>query len=182
MNLRTFSGLRAFVALAVAGLPFLTGCKTCPPGTVGKIQRYNVQVNLDSALQNGSVRVDLVGINPSNLPRWEAYGMSKYWKDGDAMRAGQVEKITFKFSPGTTVNTLAFADGMWDKWLAKGATHLLVLADLPGSFPQDLPGNGDPRRHSESPDQCHWPDKTNTIAFQVRQSGVELLTPTRIYK
>ena len=182
MNLRKLSSPRVGVALVLAGFPFLTGCTTCKPGTVGKIQRYNVQVNLDPALQNGSVRVDLVGVNPSNLPRWEGYSMSKYWKDGDPMRSGQAEKITFKFSPGTTVTNLAIADAMWDKWLSKGATHILVLADLPGSFTQELAGNQDPRRHSESLDQCHWADKTSTISFQVRQSGVELLTPTRIYK
>ena len=98
------------------------------------------------------------------------------------MRSGQVEKITFKFSPGTTESKLVITDAIWQKWLSKGATHLVVLADLPGSFSQDLPGNQDPRRHSESLDKCHWADKTTLVSFQVRQSGVELLTPTRVYK
>lgn len=174
--------LCALIALTASVLPFLVGCATCKPGEVGVIKKYNIQVNLDPALQNGSVRVDLVGVNPSNLPGWESYSMSKYWKDGDAKRAGQVEKVTFKFNSGTTVTNLSISDSMWDKWKANGATYIMVLADLPGNFPQDLPGNQDPRRHSESLGACHWIDKTTSLSFRVQQSGIELLTPTRMFK
>jgi hypothetical protein len=58
-----------FIALLSAGL---AGCSTCKPGQPGTPGRYTIEVSLDESLKNSSVIADLVGVNSSSLPRWEA--------------------------------------------------------------------------------------------------------------
>src|SRR6266516_5592857 len=111
----------------------LTGCSSCKPGQPGKPKAYHVTVNLDESLKQGSVLVDLVTANPANLPRWESYSMTKYWKDGDPMRT-DADKVTLSFVSGQSLtNELARAEAKWNKWLAEGGTHLGVLGDRPGA-------------------------------------------------
>src|SRR5437764_7994961 len=115
--------------LLLAGL--LAGCETCKPGKPGPIGRYNIEVNLDESLKTSSVIVDLVGVNPSTLPRWEAYDMGKYWKEGDAMRR-DADKVVLNFISGQALTkTMPGTDPQWDKWKRNGVTHVMVLADLP---------------------------------------------------
>src|ERR1041385_584348 len=83
----TQAGLFAALTLMFAG------CSSCKPGRPGPIGKYKVEVTLDDSLKNASVLVDLVGVNPSNLPRWEAYSMVKYWTGGDAMRRDADKKV-----------------------------------------------------------------------------------------
>src|SRR5258708_502847 len=122
-----------------------SGCSSCKPGTPGPIGKYAINVTLDESLKSSSVIVDLVGVNPASLPRWEAYDMAKYWKEGDVMRR-DADKMVLNFVSGQSLtNSLPMADGQWDKWNGKGVTHLLVLADLPGAQ-VSKPGNQDARR------------------------------------
>jgi len=156
----------------------LVGCETCKPGKAGPIGRYNVEVNLDESLKTSSVIVDLVGVNPSSLPRWEAYDMAKYWHEGDAMRRDG-DKVVLNFVSGQALtNKLASTDPQWDKWKSKGVTHLMVLADLPGA-PASKPGTQDARRQILPLDQCNWPSKTTGLRVLVQRSGMVVLTPMR---
>jgi len=156
----------------------LAGCETCKPGKPGPIGRYNIEVNLDESLKTSSVIVDLVGVNASSLPRWEAYDMAKYWKEGDAMRRDG-DKVVLNFVSGQALtNKLASTDAQWDKWKGKGVTHLMVLADLPGA-PASRPGTQDARRQILALDQCNWPAKTTGLKVLVQRSGMVVLTPTR---
>jgi hypothetical protein len=80
--------IKLFVAggFIVLSAVVLAGCATCKPGKPGKVGQYAIEVSLDESLKTSSVIVDLIGVNPSSLPRWEAYDMTKYWREGDAMR------------------------------------------------------------------------------------------------
>src|SRR4029079_18197302 len=74
----------------------LAGCGTCKPGKPGPIGKYSIEVSLDESLKNSSVIVDPAGVNMSRQPRWEAYDMGKYWKEGDAMRR-DADKVVLNF-------------------------------------------------------------------------------------
>ena len=166
------AGLMMVVAAAV------TGCGSCKPGKPGPIGRYTVQVDLDESLKNSSVLVDLVGVNPSSLPRWEAYDMGKYWREGDPMRR-DADKVVLNFVSGQALtNSLPATSAQWDQWQATGVTQVLVLADLPG-VQASSPGAQDPRRQIVPLDECNWPSGTKTIKVLVQRSGIQVLTPTR---
>ena len=172
---------RSISLVIVAWSAVLSGCSSCKPGQTGKPQAYQVTVNLDESLKQGSVLVDLVGANPANLPRWESYGMTRYWKDGDPMRV-DADKVTLSFVSGKSLtNELSRADGKWARWLGQGVTHLVVLADLPGAR-QDKPGTQDERRQILTLDPCHWPSKTTNLMIQIQRSGINVLTPPRPVK
>ena len=159
----------------------LTGCGSCKPGKPGPVGRYNIEVALDASLKDSSVIVDLVGVNPSTRPRWEAYDMGKYWHEGDPMRR-DADKVVLNFVSGQTLtNSLPATDPQWDKWRGKGVTHVLVLADLPGTQ-TSKPGTQDARRQILPLDRCTWPNKTTTLKVLVQRSGIVVVTPVRSAK
>lgn len=154
------------------------GCGSCKPGKPGPLGRYTVEVALDESLKSSSVIVDLIGANPSTLPRWEAYDMGKYWKDGDPMQR-DADKVVLTFVSGQALtNSLPSTEPHWDKWKATGVTHLLVLADLPGAQ-TPRPGSQDARRLSLPLDTCSWPSGTKVLKVLVQRSGMVVLTPMR---
>lgn len=164
--------------LLVLAAVLLDGCGSCKPGKPGPIGRYTIEVALDESLKSSSVLVDLVGVNPSSLPRWEAYDMGKYWREGDPMRR-DADKIVLNFVSGQSLtNSLPATDSHWDKWKATGVTDVLVLADLPG-VQSSRPGSQDARRLILPLDQCSWPSKTRTLKVLVQRSGMVVLTPMR---
>jgi|ERR1051326_1411261 hypothetical protein len=166
-----------FACLGVA----ITGCESCKPGRPGPPGKYAIEIKLDDSLKSSSVLVDLVGANGSSLPGWEAYDMGLYWKEGDAKRR-DADKKSFNFLSGQTLSqTMDLTDPKWDEWKAKGVTHILVLADLPG--PQTShPGTQDARRQILPLDKCAWPAKTTALNVLVQRSGIVVLTPARSVK
>lgn len=165
-------GLTALLAAMLAG------CGTCKPGKPGPIGRYTIEVVLDESLKTRSVIVDLVGVNPSSLPRWEAYDMGKYWKEDDAMRR-DADKVVLNFVSGQSLsNSLPMTSPQWDKWKNEGVTHVLVLADLPGTL-VSLPGSQDARRLILPLDECSWPSNTKTLKVLAQRSGMVVQTPMR---
>jgi len=154
------------------------GCSSCKPGKPGPIGKYSIEVSLDESLKSSSVLVDLVGVNPADLPRWEAYDMGKYWQAGDTMRH-DADKVVLNFVSGQTLtNSLSVTNSQWDRWRGQGVTHVLVLADLPGSQ-TSRPGNQDARRQILHLDQCQWAAKTKVLKVLVQRSGIKVLTPPR---
>jgi hypothetical protein len=164
--------MAGFIALLLVGL---CGCGTTKPGPAG---RYTIDAKLDESLRTSSVIVDLVGVNPSSLPRWEAYDMSKYWNEGDSMRRDADKKVLNFVSGQALSQSLPATDPLWDKWKGQGVTHVLVLADLPGTQ-TSRPGNQDPRRQILPLSKSHWPRGTKTLSVLVQRSGIVVLTPTR---
>jgi hypothetical protein len=167
-----------FMVLLAAAL---SGCNSCKPGKAGPVGQYGIEVALDESLKNNAVIVDLVGVNPSSLPRWEAYEMGKYWKEGDPMRR-DADKMVLNFVSGQSLsNSIALADPQWAKWKAQGVTHVLVLADLPGAQ-TSRPGNQDARRQILPLDRCTWASSPKTLKVLVKRSGIVVLTPARTAK
>jgi hypothetical protein len=157
---------------------FVSGCTLCRAGKPGPLGRYTIEVSLDESLKSSSVIVDLVGVNPSNLPRWEAYDMAKYWREGDVMRRDG-DKVVLNFVSGQAMTqTLPVKDPKWNEWKSRGVSHVLVLADLPGTI-ASRPGNQDARRQILSLDKCNWPGGTKELKLLVQRSGIVVLTPLR---
>src|SRR5437879_8566013 len=99
----------------------LAGCESFKPGRPWPLGRYNIEISVDESLKNSSVIVDLVGINPSTRPRWEAYDMGKYWKDSSDPLRRDADKVVLNFVSGQTLTkTLPSTDPQWDKWKSKG--------------------------------------------------------------
>src|SRR5258706_15148357 len=105
MRETTFMKKQAIKALVAGGFGILlaaalAGCNSCKPGKPGPIGQYNIEVGLDEPLRNGSVIVDLAGVNPSSLPGGGADDMGKYWKEGGAMgRDAEKKVLGFGSSP-----------------------------------------------------------------------------------
>ena|SRR6266567_2077162 len=180
-NIFNTSPLRLLTLMVLAGvMALMTGCFTCKPGEEGKPKQYNVQVNLDPPLKGKCEAVDVVGVNPASLARWQDYSMSSYWKDGDPLRLDtKADRITFNFTEGQPLTqTLSISNPQWTAWQAKGVTHLLVLAELPGHH-EDKRGDADVRRLTLPLGGCHWAKGTNTLNVLVQQSGIQVLTPIR---
>lgn len=163
--------LLSFFALVAAC--FFASCSSAP-----KPKAYGIQVDLDPALAGSSLQVDLIGANPiSDLPKFETYSVSDYWKPGDALRR-DAAKVTLAFGQGRpTSQTLSATDPAWQRWLQTGAQHLVVLVDLPG-ISADRAGNADPRRLILPLDAARW-GKNTTLHILIQESGARLLTPQK---
>jgi hypothetical protein len=166
------SALRLLVpSLFAAALLLAGGCASAP-----KARIFNVKVTLDPALAGSSLQVDLIGANPiSDLPKYESYSVSDYWKPGDSLRH-DATKAVLAFGQGRPMTqTLSSTDPIWKKWIATGAMHLVVLVDLPG-IPADRAGNADPRRLILPLDGAQWKSKTDSLEILVQESGARLMT------
>ena len=170
-----------FLAAFVAGVAcFSAGCSSCKPGkSAGEPLKYNVVVTPGASLADKSAQVDIVGLSPSDMPKWQSYSLKKYFSPGDPLRKDAL-KVTAEFTPGQQKPfTLAKADPIWDRWLKSGVQQLVVIADLPGGFEEGKAGSQDPRRQVVPLCTCYWPDKTTNLTVEVPASGVKLTTLTR---
>jgi hypothetical protein len=168
------------VVLSCWAIVWGTGCALLKGNPIG---RYDIEVEIEDSLRQGSVLVDLVGVNMASLPRWEGYSMSKYWQDNDPMRqdAG-MDKVTLSFARGDlTSKMLASTDAIWDTWSSKAVTHVLVLADLPGGH-EDKPGTQDDRRQVLPLTRGHWVKKTDTLKVLIKRTGIDIVTSLRPVK
>ena len=133
---------RAVSAGLILCLAALSGC--------GTMKRLSVTVMLDPEMTKDpaaipTVEVNLVGINKSEMPQWKAYSMSEYWSPGNKLRAG-AEKYVVRFAQTLpSKQRLDRKNPIFQKWQDKTASHLFVLADLPG-MADPKPGQPDPRR------------------------------------
>jgi len=181
MRNRTLTLLFAAV-ISIGCAALISGCSSCKPGKPGPIGKYNVEVHVDESLKSSSVIVDLVGVNGANLARWEAYDMSRYWRENDPMRRDADKMILSFVSSQSLSNSLPVTDPRWEQWKAKGVTHLLVLADLPSAGIASKNGNEDARRQILPLDKCNWPSGTKTLSVQIQRSGIVTVTPLRFPK
>ena len=119
---------------ATLGLALLTSCSA-------GLSTINLQGS--SGVTQSSVLVDVVGIN-ANTEGLKLAPVPKYWQGGSAQAKG--ESKSFRFGPNSPQTyTLAATDPIWKHWHDTGVKEIMVIADLPGVFP-DLPGDADARR------------------------------------
>ncbi len=152
---------------------FLASCNSVDPA-----KSFAVRFQLDPALAGNSIQIDVIGVSSTaDLPKWEYYSISDYWKAGDAMRR-DATKVVMNFGPGQEpVQTLLINDKIWDNWLSTGADHLVIVAHLLGSSFVDRPGNADSRRLILPLNGKSWGKDTNEIQILVQASGLRLLNP-----
>jgi hypothetical protein len=168
------------LALMVAGATVLVGCSTCKPGgPPGPPQAYNLTISPGESLKDSSVLVDVVGINQSELPKWQDYSIRDYFKPGDPVRQ-DAAKFTAEFVPGKQAPAvLKKTDPLWSRWSKSGAQYLVLIADLPGVYKEGKSGSQDPRRQLIPLCQCYWPDKTTDLNVRIQAGGVSLVTVPR---
>jgi hypothetical protein len=153
---------------ALALLP--VGCGTPKP----KPRPWNVSISKQTP---ASIEVDLIGITEMERPGWEGYDIDKYWKSGDLRRAN-ADKLSANLPTGTPW-TVSREDPKWQGWMRRGATELLLIANLPGHF---APGPSDPRRVFIPLDKNAWRAQDKTLQIDVQDDSVRMMTPPRLRK
>ncbi len=147
------------------------GCGSTPK--TGKPAKWDIKV---TKVTPASIEVDLIGISKSEDAYWRNVKLDEYWKANSPLRA-QVEKRakTTKFETAQTF-VLAQDDPVWATWFGYGAVELVVMANLPGKFSNDL---ADPRRLILPLDKKQWLAKNKTIELEVSDVQVRALTPQK---
>ena len=168
------------LVLMALGTGVFAGCKSCKPGgPPGPALSYNLTITPGDSLKDSSVLVDVVGINPSELPKWQTYSIRDYFTPNDPVRQDAV-KFTAEFVPGKqNPITLKKGDPLWNKWMKSGAQYLVVLADLPLVSKEGKVGSQDPRRQLIPLCKCYWPDNTSDLDVKVQAGGVSLVNAPR---
>jgi hypothetical protein len=166
MNHSKTNGTASLALTLLAAAFFVTGCGTTP-----KPKPWNLSITKTTP---ASIQVDLIGITESEQPKWEGYSMDQYWSDGDLRRinAKPLTKTLAMNQPWTISET----DPKWQEWLDRGATELVIIANLPGKFP---PGSADPRLNFFPLDKHIWISKNHTLEFEVQDTQVVSLTPQK---
>jgi hypothetical protein len=167
------SKVRTFTpAVLVSSVVLLAGC--------GGMLRADITVELDKTLTRDAasiptVQVDLIAVNQSELPQWKGYAVSKYWSPGDSLRDG-ADKYEMRFDQTRSASQmLQKTDAVFGKWSAKTASHLFVLADLPGvQAPKE--GEADARRLILPLSAGAWKLTKKGIVITIR-SGQMLCSP-----
>lgn len=118
-----------------------------------------------------SIQIDLIGVTEADKPYWAGYDLNKYWKSGD-LRRRQADKLSKDLLSNESW-AVDRADEKWKDWLNRGATELLVIANLPGEFDS---GPADPRRIFVSLDKKTWESKTETLDIEVQDTLLRVLT------
>jgi len=154
-----------FLVLLLASMG--SGCGTPKP----KPKPWNLSITKTTP---ASIQVDLIGVNEIEKPAWEGYDLDKYWSTGDLRRAN-ADKLTVDLPTGSPW-TVSRDNPKWQEWLHRGATELLLIANLPGHF---TPGPSDPRRVFIPLDKNLWKAQGGTIQIEVQDDLMRVNTPQR---
>jgi len=154
-----------WIVAAVMSAALLTGCGT--PGA----KPWNLSINKTTS---ASIQVDLIGITEAEKPYWEGYNLDKYWSDGDLRRqnAHPLTQVLKMGQPWVVPAT----DPRWQEWLNRGATELLIVANLPGHFDA---GPADPRRLFLPLTKGVWQAKNDTLEIEVQDTLIVVNTPQK---
>ena len=95
------------------------------------ILQPRLDASIAPAYKGASIQVDLIGVNNSELAAWNAKPIDDYFAPGDVFRSSS-NKHTLNFADANDgVQTLQVTDPIWQSWKAKGASYVVVIADLP---------------------------------------------------
>ena len=158
--------LVSLITLSFSIILFISGCQTT-------ILEPGFLANVAPACQGASIQVDLVGVNNSELAAWNAKPIDDYFSAGDMFRKSS-PKITLEFGAnGKSVQSLSPSHPIWQQWRAKGSTHVMVIADLPG---YTLPMGGiDLRRQTVPLSSDKWDKSPPEISIQITPTGIILI-------
>lgn len=132
---------------------------------------WNISINKTTY---ASIQVDLIGVTEAEKPYWEGYNIDKYWSDGD-LRRKNAQPLTQVLKMGQPW-VVSMNNPKWQEWLNRGATELLVIANLPGHFDA---GPADPRRIFLPLDKHAWNAKNNTLEIEIQDTMILVLTPPK---
>jgi len=158
----TSSKITSLSVLLLAMVLVAAGCAT----TKIDPKPWNVSVTKKVP---ASIEVDLIGSSETEKTVWEGYNIDKYWTPGDPRRAS-ADKLTESLEMGTPWK-IDSKNPQWNKWMARGAKYLVIIAHLPGRFE---PGPADPRRVVVSLDKRAW--KGKTLEYEVYDAEIRPLT------
>jgi hypothetical protein len=159
--MKSISGLLLLVALS--GL--LVACQSTQPNPAA----WDVVI---TKTVPDSIEVDLIGISEIERPAWEGYDLDQYWATGDSRRAN-ADKLSKSLETGQPW-LVSRSDPQWQRWFNRGATELLILANLPGHF---APGPTDPRRTFLPLARNRWKTTGRRLEIEVQDTIVRPLTP-----
>jgi hypothetical protein len=167
-----------FLTVFTLALTALLGCSSSKAGRpAGKARAYNLKLVPGESLKESSATVDVVGVNPSELEKWRNYSIKEYFRPGDPLRT-DAQKATVSFVPGRQEPlVLKTTDPIWNKWLKAGVQYVVVVADLPGVFPEGKVGSQDPRRQLVPLGKKCW--DTSDLEVKVQAGGVTVVTTPR---
>jgi hypothetical protein len=116
------------------------------------------------------LEVDLAGVSDAVASRLSGESVGDYFGGGNPAREG-LDRVTLKLDGSSETYEIAASDERWARWLAAGATRLVVLAFVPGAA-------GDDQRRLELPlNGCEWEGRRLDIV--VEPSGLRCTTSAR---
>lgn len=158
-------------------LMFTLGCNHTP--TMGK---YTYRVTLDSALRDKntnmmpSIEVDFVGVNESEIARWQSQDIDDYFTPGN-LRRENADRYTMPFTNDqSSARTLSAGSDIWKSWA--GAKNMFIFASIPlRNSNYDV----DPRRLVLPLDRARW-GRGMTIELLIKPDEIVLQTAMRPVK
>lgn len=176
MNGTTRNAIGAALVLGVAGL--LGGCGAA------RLGRYDLVVTPDSSLREGQtlppVKVDIVGVKPADVTKWQAYSVDVYFSGSDSFRndsAGAARQLSFDASADKP-QTISSKDPIWESWDKSGVQKVFVLANARTMRPPQV---GVDARKAEIPMTTDRWD-VSKIDIVIKASGVDVATPMKPVK
>lgn len=171
MKVRSIARILAYLGASLGMLFLGSGCSTKP------IQP-NLVSEVSSAYVGASIQVDLIGVNPSELGAWTGKSIDDYFSAGDRFRQGAVKRTLQFGGSNAGSQTLAAKDTIWAQWKAKSATHIIVLADLPGYNSPE--GGVDLRRQVIPLDSGVWDKVPPSVMIQITPTGIILVPAPKV--
>ncbi len=154
-----------FFALVLAASSLVSGCATTTqPSTIVILPRTSF-----------TVPVDIVGATKDTVADIRDYDVDKYWRPDDPVRHA-ADKFEVQVSGGkATPPQLSKSDPIWQTWLGRKVTYLVILADLRGD---EFKGEGrlDTRRC-----EINLSDRyvSNSIVVEIQDTAVKVITPLK---
>lgn len=165
------------LAAGLAGL--LVGCGG------PRLGHYDVVVTPDASLREGGqlppVKVDVVGVKPADLNRWQQYPVDNYFSGSDSLRhdfAPFARQLSFDANSDQP-QTISMKDPIWDEWAKAGVMKVFVLATARS---MQAGGGGVDARKIEVPMTTDRFDDRTKIDIFIRKSGVDVATPMKAVK
>lgn len=169
MNLNRLQGLLYSVGLLAMPCFLGTGCHSVP-----KPRAWNVSIVKETP---ATIDVDLIGVSSLEKPDWANYNLNEYWNNPNDPRRKEAQQsgdlVSFGLKKGEA-SVLKIDDPHWKKWFSHGASELLILARLPGSFSG---GADDARRKFLYLGKSDWDAHKKTIEIEVQNTRIRVLTP-----